>query len=273
MPSRLDLTSLNLLQRSRELTPILHNNDRPSISQHLLHLRPLIRRIRPNIAHSLDARSRRTQRTTLAILNRHALLGRLAQHLQRMQINSRVRLTRGFLQARGSRVDKVTKVLVLANLLDGCLDAAQSRRRHHGHLVLVGGSQLLELLVHAGAGLEGGLELGDDSVLLAGHVGLEVRGGDFDAVARLERRQHTAEVLADEFLDQRVASEADFDVAGLGDLVDQVGAGFKGKFLGEDERVVAIEQEGVDLRLSALLILGTLINSLGKSHLLQAFWR
>lgn len=188
-----------------------------------------------------------------------------------MQINSRVGLTRGLLQARGGRVDKVAKVLVLADLFDGGFHAAQRRRRHHDHRVLVGGGELLELVVHAGAGLEGGLELGDDGVLLAGHVSLEVRGGDFDAVARLEGRQHAAEVLADEFLDQRVAGEADFDVAGLGDLVDQVGAGFKGKFLGEDERVVAIEKEGVDLQLLASPLLGTALNSLKISHLLQAF--
>jgi hypothetical protein len=67
-------------------------------------------------------------------------------------------------------------------------------------------------------------------------------------VQLLQRREHAAEVLADELLDQGLAGEALLDVATGGDLVDEVGAGLEGELLGEDERVVAVEQKSSDLQ-------------------------
>jgi hypothetical protein len=41
------------------------------------------------------------------------------------------------------------------------------------------------------------------------------------------------------------------DVAGGEDLICELGAGFEGKGFGEDEGIVAVEEEGGDLWLSA----------------------
>lgn len=63
----------------------------------------------------------------------------------------------------------------------------------------------------------------------------------------LQRGEHAAEVLADELGDERLAGELDGDVALGADLVDEVCAGLEGELLGEDEGVVAVEEDGVDL--------------------------
>jgi hypothetical protein len=53
--------------------------------------------------------------------------------------------------------------------------------------------------------------------------------------------------LADELLDELLAGEALVDVVLFADFVDELGAGFEGELLGEDEGVVAVEEEGGDL--------------------------
>jgi hypothetical protein len=55
--------------------------------------------------------------------------------------------------------------------------------------------------------------------------------------------------LANELLDEGLAGEAHFDLTALADLVDETSAGLEGELLGEDEGVIAIEQEGGDLQL------------------------
>jgi hypothetical protein len=64
----------------------------------------------------------------------------------------------------------------------------------------------------------------------------------------LERHQHAAEVLAHKLIDQRLSSEALVDSLLLADRVDELGAGLEGELLREDERVVAVKEEGGDLR-------------------------
>lgn len=53
--------------------------------------------------------------------------------------------------------------------------------------------------------------------------------------------------MTDELLDQSLAGETDLELTALADLVDKAGAGLEGELLGEDEGVVAVEQEGGDL--------------------------
>jgi hypothetical protein len=66
----------------------------------------------------------------------------------------------------------------------------------------------------------------------------------------LEGEQHAAEVLADELDDQTRARQGLRlrRVLELQDLVEEVGAPFKGELFGQDERVIAVEEEGGDLR-------------------------
>ena len=63
----------------------------------------------------------------------------------------------------------------------------------------------------------------------------------------LEGSEHATEVLADELLDQGLAGEADSEVAGNADLIDKISASLEGELLGENEGVIAIEQQGSDL--------------------------
>jgi hypothetical protein len=55
--------------------------------------------------------------------------------------------------------------------------------------------------------------------------------------------------LADEFVDKGGTREGlgEIDIFGAGDFVDEVSAAFEGERLGEDERVVAVEEDGGDL--------------------------
>jgi hypothetical protein len=66
-------------------------------------------------------------------------------------------------------------------------------------------------------------------------------------VRLLQRGEHAAEVLADKLRDEGLAGEFDVDVALGADLVDEVCAGLEGELLGEDEGVVAVEEDGFDL--------------------------
>lgn len=244
----LNFTGLNLLQGSWELGPVTHDDDGAGVPQDLLHLGLLVLSIRTDVANHFDAGASSAQGTALAVLDRDALLGLLAKLLYSVEVDGGVGLAGGLLKTCGSREDDVTgEVLVLSNLFDRGADTAESRRGNNGKLVLVGSGELLELLVDTGARSEGLLELGNDSILLLENIGLEVLGGDLDVVEFLERKEHAAEVLTDELLDQSLASETDLKLTALTDLVDKAGAGLEGELLGEDEGVVAVEQESGDL--------------------------
>ncbi len=243
-----DSAAGNLLQGGGELGPVAHDDDGAGVGQDLFHLGLARVLVRADVANDLDAGAGAAEGAALAVLDGDALRGGAAERLEGVQVDGRVGLAGGFGQRRGGREDDVTrKVLVLADLFDGGLDAAQRRRRDDGHEVFLGGGERLELRVDARAGAEGGAQLGNDGVLLLGDVLFHVGVGDLDAVALLQGGEHAAEVLADKLLDERLAVEAQVDAALLVDLVDEVGAGLKGELLGEDEGVVAVEEEGVDL--------------------------
>lgn len=66
--------------------------------------------------------------------------------------------------------------------------------------------------------------------------------------------------MADEFIEELRAGVAVGDIAGCEDLVGEFGAGFEGELFGEDERVVAVEQEGGDLVVGGLVGVLILLN-------------
>lgn len=63
----------------------------------------------------------------------------------------------------------------------------------------------------------------------------------------LQLDAHAAEVLADERLEELVDGVLVVDVVLLEDLIAELGAGFEGEELGLGERVVAVEEDIVDL--------------------------
>jgi len=69
-----------------------------------------------------------------------------------------------------------------------------------------------------------------------------------EVVLVAQREQHAAEVLADEFGHQGGAGIVGLDVVFGEDGVGELGAGREGEGFGEDEGVVAVEEEGGDLR-------------------------
>ena len=165
-----------------------------------------------------------------------------------MEVDGRVRLASRGVEAGSSGEDDIAReVLVLANLLNRSFYTSQSGGRDDREKVLFRSSEPLKLLIDTRAGLQGSFELGNDSVLLSENVLLEVLRADLDVIALLQRSEHASEVLTNEFLDESIASEANFDIALFADFVDEVGASLEGEFLGKNEGVVAIEEEGVDL--------------------------
>lgn len=171
----LDLASLNLLQGGREFGPILHDDNGAGIAQHLLHFGFLVVSVRTNVADDLDSSAGAAEGAALAVLDGNRLLSSLAKILEGVKVDGWVGLAGGLGETGGGGVDEVLavgslEVLVLANLVDGRLDTTESRRRDNGHQVLLGSSELLELGINANAGAQGGLELGDNSILLASNI-------------------------------------------------------------------------------------------------------
>lgn len=81
------------------------------------------------------------------------------------------------------------------------------------------------------------------------NVVVQLLRGEVEAVPLLQAGDHAAEVLADELDDEFWAREGlvELDALGGADLVDELGAALEGELLREDERVVAVEEEGSDL--------------------------
>jgi hypothetical protein len=66
-------------------------------------------------------------------------------------------------------------------------------------------------------------------------------------VLLLETNHHATEILADEGLEKLVYSVSVVDVVLFEDLIGEIGAGLEGELLGENEGVVAIEEDILDL--------------------------
>jgi hypothetical protein len=66
----------------------------------------------------------------------------------------------------------------------------------------------------------------------------------------LQPDHHPAEVLADEVFEEVVGGVAGLDAMFLEELVGQVAASFECEFLGQAKRVVAVEEDVLDLRIS-----------------------
>jgi len=174
-----------------------------------------------------------------------------------MDIDRRVRFTSRLLQRRSSTKHMLPrKILILAHLLNTRLHSPEGTGGHDREVVLPLLGQLLELSIGTDARLQLLLQLRDDGVLLARHIGLELGVAHLVLVLGLQGDHHAAEVLADELGEQLRARVAVGDVARGEDLVGELGAGFEGEGLGEHERVVAVEEEGRDLGVVSTVMCG-----------------
>ncbi|KAK3937671.1 initiator tRNA phosphoribosyl transferase-domain-containing protein [Diplogelasinospora grovesii] len=240
---------INLLHALLELAPVLHDDHRAGLFQGLCHHLLVSLLVRSDIPDRLDPGPCRAQGARLAVFHRDALVCRLPEGLHGVEVDGGVRLARRLRQGAGGGEDPVAKVLVLADLLDARLHAAQRAGADDRHGVPLRGGDLLELLVDPRAGHQLLLELRDDHVLLPLDVVVQLRIGQREPVALLQADHHAPEVLPDELADQRVAGELLLEghVLGPGDLVDELGAALKGELFGQDERVVTVEEDRVDL--------------------------
>ena len=236
-----------------KLRPILHHNLHPQILQRLRHLRLLLTaRVAAHIPDDGNARPDRTQRPTLAVLDRHTLPRLLSDDLARMQVDGRIGLRGRFLERGRSAEDMLGgEELVLADLDDGGLDAAQGAAAHDRETVFLLAVQFLQLRGAVDAGLGVALQLGDDPVLFLADVRFQLVVGDAEVELCLQGDDHAAEVLADEIGEEFGAGVALFDVVFGEDFVGEIGAGFEGELFAQHERVVAVEEELCDLGISS----------------------
>jgi len=245
-------SSLDLLQALWELLPVIHNDlALGRLGQkfgHLLHLLlAILDAIHANISDTRNTGPHGSRSAALAVLNGDALLRLHAQLLAGVEVDGRVGLAGRRVQARRGTVDVlIGEVVVDLDLLDTGDDARLGRRaddRHRVALLL----EVLELLRHAGA--DGGLlgEFEGDGAEFAVDVVVHLGLRHLEVELLLEAVEHAAEVLADEVGEELFDGVAFLDVMFLEELVGQVGAGFKGEVFGEDEGVVAVEEDVFDL--------------------------
>lgn len=242
----------NLLQSTLPLIPVLHHSHSTTLTQqHLLlglNLLQSLIFIAPHIPNQWNARPLRRSSTTLTILHCHTLLRLDPNNLARMQVHRGIRLTRRLRQARrGTKHPILSKILVHARLLDTRLHTAQRARADHRHAVFALLAHLVEHGHDADARLRLFVELLNDLAQFA--LDVAVFGGlvEGEVVARLEAFEHAAEVLADEVFEELRARVAIGEVVLFEYLVGELGAGFEGEGFGEDERVVAVEEDVFDL--------------------------
>lgn len=228
-----------------------HRNGSTFLVQHLLNtlhfVLPLLI-VRSHVPNQRNARILRRRSPTLAILDRDTLTRLHANDLTSMQIDCRIRLARRRRQTRRRTKHMILwEIVIHLRLLNARHNPTQRTRAHDRHAVF---AFLLEPLQHGHhplARLRLRAQLGNHGAQLALHVVLELLRGQLEVVLLRQAEQHAAEVLADIFRQQLRAGVAVWFPLLFEDLVGQLGARFEGEGLGEHERVVAVEEDVLDL--------------------------
>lgn len=205
-----------------------------------------------DVAQQGDAGVLRRGRAAPAVLDGNALAGLEAEHLAGVEVDGGVGLgSRGVDAARGGEDALVGLAEVLVDLdgLDGGDDTGHGGGGDDGLGVL---ALLVDLVedgddVLAGRGLLA--QVRDGELELAGGVGVELVGGHGEVVHLEEAGHHAGEVAADVLVHELDALVALLDAVLLEDLVGELRAGGEGRDLGQHERVVAVEEDALNLRL------------------------
>lgn len=198
--------------------------------------------------------------TASAVLDGDALAGLVAELLAGVKVDGRVRLGDGGVDAAGSGEDAdvgLVEELVHLGLLNGGDDAGHGGGGDDGHVVLLVLLELLEDLNDVLAGFSLCTEVRNGGVELLGDPLVELVGGDGEAVTGAEAGHHAAEVLADELVHELGAAIALLEAELLENLVGELSAGLERGVLGENERVIAVEEKALDLtreRLDGLIL-------------------
>ena len=243
---------LDLLHALREFLPVVHDDvslgDLGQGLGHLLLLRlALLDLVDTDVADERNAGTHGGSGAGLAVLDSQALLRLDAELLARVQVDGRVRLA-GRRVERGSRgVDMLIREEAHeVRLLERSNDPRLCGSRHNAHRVALRLGPL-ELLRHARA--LGALlaELLGDAVELHADVFLDFVLLHLEVVLLLQAEEHVAEVVANEVLQEAVGVIAGIDLVLLEHLVGEIGASLEGETLGLAERVIAVEEDVLDL--------------------------
>lgn len=243
------LRSLDLAKALLELGPVLHDDLGTEFLELLSHLQLLVViGVASNVGDAVDAGTDGAERTRLAVFDGNGLLRLLAALVKSVEVDGGVRLGGRLGQGAGSTENQFgVEPLVLAGLLDGSPDTAESGRRDDGHVILLGVVEVLQHLVDTDARLGLLVQLNNDLVLLLLDVVLELFLGQLELVLGLKRDHHTTEVLTDEVLDELRAGVAVRDATLLEDLIGEISTRLEGQLFREDEGVVAVEEKLSDL--------------------------
>ena len=167
-----------------------------------------------------------------------------------MQVDGRVGLAGRRVQGGGGTKDMlVGEVLHHVCLFQRGNNAGLGARAHDRHWVYALLPELLELFWHTLTWLALLFELRCDGAQFFVDILIELLGVHCEVVLLLQTDHHAAEVLADKAFEEAVGGVAMRDAIFLEELVGQVAASFEGEFLGQAERVVAVEEDVLDLRL------------------------
>ena len=249
---------------------MVHDNLGAVGDQHVGNVLGLLRVVvASDVGDGPDSGTNSAQSSGLAVLDGDALAWLDTDDLASVQVDGWVRLGgRSRKRGRGGEDVVLGEVFGLVNLLDRGNDTTQSRRGDDRETVLLRLVKFVELLVATDAGLGLGLERGNDTVFLHLDVFFTLLVGQSEIEFLLEALDDAAEVLADEIDHELGAGVALIDALGFEDLVGELGTCFEGELFGEDEGVVAVEQDVGDLLGSTFFIslLPLLIVGLGGAE-------
>ena len=243
---------LDLGEALGELLPVVHNSSGLALLLqqlgHLLHLLlALLNAVDADIRDQWDASTHGSSSTRLGVLDGDAALVLDTELLAGVVVDLGVWLGGWWVERSGGGVDVlIWEVVVDANLLDRGNDTWLSRGGDNRHLVALVLDPLHHLW-HAWAWLALLGQLSGDGTKLTVDVGIDLLWAHLEVVDLLQLVAHAAEVLANERLEQLVHIVLVVDVVLLENLVAEVGASLEGEELGLGERVVAVEENVVDL--------------------------
>lgn len=214
------LAGLDLFHTLLELGPIFHDALRAQIRQTGGNFVPLVLFVAAHVGDDRHSGTDGAEGSALAIFDSDHLVGFTVEGGKGVEIDSRIRFGGRFSQGSSSAENMIRiEEFILTDFLDGGLDTTQSRRRDNSQTIFLRFEEFFQFGVGALARLGFFIQLANHLILFLLDVGFEFLAGQFELVLGLQRDHHTAEILADEVLDQLLAGVAIAEAALFEDLV------------------------------------------------------